>query len=80
MSIIGKPNTIIKLPDGRIGTTCYHGLDGDGIKFGKHKFDLTKEDPFPMPDAMLRELAPWNEKDSMEYVGEKYKILRKGGW
>lgn len=27
-------NDQIRLPDGRVGTVCYHGLDGDGIIFG----------------------------------------------
>ena len=31
-----KLGTIVKLPDGRIGTTVYNGLDGIGIKWGEH--------------------------------------------
>jgi len=33
-------NDQIRLPDGREGTVCYHGLDGDGIKFGLHDIPL----------------------------------------
>ncbi len=28
--------THVKLPDGRVGTTVYNGLDGIGIKWGIH--------------------------------------------
>ncbi len=33
-------NDQVQLPDGRIGTVCYHGLDGNGIKFGLHDIPL----------------------------------------
>ena len=32
-----KLGSIVQLPDGRIGTTVYNGLDGIGIKWGRHK-------------------------------------------
>ena len=32
-----KAGTIIKLPDNRIGTVVYNGLDGEGIAFGRHE-------------------------------------------
>ena len=37
-----KPGIHIRLPDGREGTVVYHGLDGYGIKWGRHT--LTDED------------------------------------
>lgn len=64
-----KPNTIIKLPDGRIGTTVYHNLDGYGIVWGAHQFN---EDELPEPEAMLRDAYP-----SAKYtcVGEDYEVI-----
>lgn len=32
-----KLGSLVRLPDGRIGTTVYNGLDGIGIKFGRHE-------------------------------------------
>lgn len=29
--------TIVRLPDGREGTVVYSGLDGEGIKWGRHE-------------------------------------------
>ena len=66
-----KPGTIVKLPDGRIGTVVYNSLIGVGIKWGEHKVtyeDLegtdgnTVSDGAPEgfewePDALLRD--PW---------------------
>ena len=34
--LVSRPGTIVKLADGRIGTTVYNGLDGVGIKWGRH--------------------------------------------
>ena len=31
-----RAGTIVKLPDGRLGTVVYNGLDGVGIKWGSH--------------------------------------------
>ncbi len=28
--------TIVRLPDGRVGTSVYNGLDGVGVKWGVH--------------------------------------------
>ena len=33
-------NDQVRLPDGRVGTISYHGLDGDGIIFGLHDIPL----------------------------------------
>ena len=64
-----KAGTWVKLPDGRIGTAVYNGLDGTGIKWGKHNITEDQlsswigepeEDYEWEPDAMLRE--PEHEK------------------
>ena len=47
-----KLNTIVQLPDGRIGTICYNNLDGHGGVFGKHVFDSYEN--LPDPEFMLR--------------------------
>lgn len=85
-----KAGTIIELPDGRVGTLVYNGLDGKGIKWGRHS--VTVEDieeaaqganvmfsqapnDFPWyPDAMLREAYSGCDA-SMEYVGSEFTIL-----
>ena len=35
-----KLNTVIKLPDGRVGTTCWNHLDGVGGVWGEHHFEM----------------------------------------
>jgi hypothetical protein len=83
-----KIGTHIKLPDGRVGTVVYNGLDGVGIKWGKH--ELTLEDreligqggPFGkaradypwFPDAMLREKSV-QDLFAQECIGEEYEVL-----
>jgi len=47
-----KPNAIVKKRDGTIGTTCYNGLDGVGIKYGEHFFDI--KEAFPEPDEIIK--------------------------
>jgi len=61
------PNTIIEMEDGTIGTTCYNGLDGIGIKYGKHFFNINNE--FPEPDLILKEPETLN-----------LKLIKQGGW
>ncbi len=81
-----KVGTIVELPDGRVGTTVYNGLDGVGIKWGRHT--VTSDDieghggcemhcePPPdyewFPEAMLRE--PYKYAD-LPCVGEDFEIL-----
>lgn len=82
--------TIIKLPDGRIGTVVYNGLDGEGIKWGEHYItmdDITGNgntthgaeaapDEYEwFPDAMLRK--PYPSAD-LECVGNEFEIVREG--
>jgi len=66
---ITKLGTIVKVPDGRVGTVVFNSLIGVGIKWGRHKppvedFEGTTggtvhEEPredFPWkPDALLRD-------------------------
>lgn len=81
---IKKPGTIIRLPDGRIATTVYNGLDGVGIKWGRHSVTLADLNPstgiggkapadYPwFPDAMLRDPYPGAD---LPCVGEDYEIV-----
>jgi hypothetical protein len=62
-----KPNTLIRLPDGRLGRTVYHNLDGYGIKFGTEFHD---PENLPKPDAMLRK--PYADNPEYEMVGDDY--------
>jgi len=61
----------VKVPDGRIGTVVYNGLDGVGIKWGKHQLEAEDLEQIQglcplfdqkvpsgyewFPDAMLRD-------------------------
>jgi len=85
-------NDQIRLPDGREATVCYHGLDGDGIKFGLHDIPLEDlEDTCPVfkqelppehparnwtPDAILRE-KDYQKYCSLPCVGIEFEIIRK---
>lgn len=64
-----KPNTLIQLPDGTVGRTVYHNLDGIGIAYGREMHDV---DNLPEPDAMLRDDYP---AAIYECVGDEYVIL-----
>jgi len=82
-------NTLIKLPDGRIGTICYNHLDGTGGIWGEHRFEMPEEgfnNDLPEPDFMLRDKKVerllkggglGGHKQSMECVGEDYIIYGK---
>jgi len=84
-----KAGTIVRLEDGREGTVVYHGLDGYGIRFGRHVVDAemllaanamteaTGDDREWLPEAMLREKSEWSAKlwPGMECVGEEYEVL-----
>lgn len=81
-----KPNTIVRLPDGRIGTICYHHLDGYGGVWGQHHFLEPNEmlgNDLPAPEFMLRDkdressLRRWGHRQDMECVGEEYIILKE---
>ena len=77
--------TIVRLPDGREGTTVYNGLDGVGIKWGRHAVTmkdvrgtggLIREDAPRdyewFPDAMLRDPYPGAD---LPCVGEDFEIV-----
>lgn len=69
-------NTVIRLPDGRMGTICYHNLDGYGGVWDKHHFEMPYGgfgDELPRPDFMLREKG-FGESD-IEEVGEEFEIV-----
>jgi len=88
-----KAGTIIKLPDGRIGTIVYNGLDGEGIKWGKHNItihdiigngntthgaEIAPTNYDWFPDAMLRDVYSLAEKEGIECVGNDYEIIQEG--
>jgi len=87
-----KPGTIIKLPDGRIGTIVYHSLTGYGFIWGQHTVPTEKllescplfdgeNDPDVekyQPQAMLREPV-MTERLGIECVGEDYEIVAEAG-
>lgn len=85
-----KLGTVVKLPDGRIGTICWHHLDGYGGVWGVRDFSHVTEDfsdELPRPTFMLREKSvepllrkqsPWtdaNHRPDVECVGEGYEVL-----
>lgn len=75
-----KLNTLIKLPDGRIGTICYNHLDGAGGVWGEHSFTMPENgfgNELPEPDFMLRDKSLEGRigcKKS-ECVGEEFEII-----
>lgn len=79
-----KLNTIVKLPDGRIGTICWQHLDGAGGVWGIHHFEMPEGgfgDNLPAPEFMLREksverlLRRDHGNPTLECVGTDYEIL-----
>jgi|GEM_PF-1774365 hypothetical protein len=86
-------NDQIRLPDGRVGTICYNGLDGLGIKFGLH--DIPLEDLEGTSGGCFNDRLPLNHPSrkweseamlrdvkiqkyfSIPCVGEEFKIIRK---
>lgn len=85
-----KAGVIVKLPDERVGTVVYNGLDGVGIKWGRHdvtlemilesskgrneQFDAAPLDYPWLPDAMLRN--PYVGCDgNLEFVGSAFVVI-----
>lgn len=82
-----KLGTIIRLPDGREGTICYHNLDGDGGVWGRHEFEMPEGgfgDDLPKPEFMLREpsetlqklLIRGGHRSDVECVGREYEVMQ----
>jgi hypothetical protein len=73
-----KLNTIIRLPDGREGTICYHNLDGDGGVWGQHTFQMPRDgfgEELPRPDFILRDKSLQGRVGfNAECVGEEYTV------
>ena len=72
-----KLNTIIKLPDGRIGTICYNHLDGYGGVWGIHSFVMPESgfgDELPRPEFMLRGKS-LERLIGVDCVGTVYEVL-----
>ena len=77
-----KLNTVIKLPDGRIGTICYYNIDGCGGVWGEHSFRMPESgfgDELPAPEFMLREktLEGRVGVSTAECVGEEFEVLKR---
>lgn len=82
-----RAGTIIQTPDGREWTAVYNGLDGVGVKEGRHDVTLediqaynpngdseTDSDYEWFPDAMLRE--PYRTAD-LPCIGSEYEIVKE---
>ena len=79
-----KLNTVIELPDGRIGTICWSHLDGCGSVWGEHIFEMPSGgfgDELPAPEFMLREkereagFRRGPHRSDIECVGHKYDVI-----
>lgn len=85
-----KLNTVIQLPDGRVGTICYNNLDGTGGVWGRHIFIMPERsfgDELPGPDFLLRTHTDYlhailikdgAHKPDVELVGPCYEIVGEG--
>ena len=63
-----KLGSVVQFPDGRIGTICWHHLDGYGGVWGRHDFSGIEpnfDDRLPEPTFMLR------EKDAERVLGKE---------
>ena len=72
-----KLNTLVKLPDSRIGTICYNHIDGVGGIWGKHTFTMPEGGfgDLPEPEFMLRNKELEGRVGAGECVGEEYEII-----
>lgn len=74
-----KLGTIIELSDGRVGTICYHNLDGYGGVWGRRNFTGIEpgfHDGIPAPEFMLRDSLR-DPTAGAECVGEEYRIVER---
>lgn len=67
-----KPNTHIRLLDGRDATVVWHWLNGYGIVWG---LDTFPEDDLPQPVALLREPHRSRTFPGIECVGTEYEVI-----
>ena len=86
-----KGGTVIRLPDGRVGTICYSNLDGVGGVWGERDFSGVNQnfdDGWPKPEFMLREktveallryqsVYPGGHRPDLECVGTKYTVVKE---
>lgn len=81
-----RGGTVIRLPDGRVGTVCYNNLDGVGGVWGERDFSGTNQnfdDGWPRPEFMLREkgaealLRESGHRADLECVGRAYTVVRR---
>ena len=77
-----KLNTIIRLPDGREGTICYHNLDGYGGVWDRQEFQepaSSFSDDLPEPEFMLRDKGLQGRVGGpeSECVGEECQIVAR---
>jgi len=79
-----KLGTLVRLPDGRVGTICWHHLDGYGGVWGEHDFSGIEpgfDDAIPAPEFMLREkavevlLRRGPHRSDVECVGTDYEVV-----
>lgn len=86
-----KLNTRIRLADGRVGTICYHNLDGTGGVWGEYVFQMPDGgfgDELPAPGFVLRpswydrrdgvdaaELRRLGVAYGAEPVGDEFEVL-----
>ena len=84
-----KLGTIIRLPDGRVGTTVYNGLDGVGVKWGRHYppprlFEGSTGGVLDDPQFVKDRLADWipdamlrdpYPSATLPCVGEEFEII-----
>lgn len=80
-------NTLVRLPDGRVGTICWNHLDGAGGVWGEHKFEMPDTgfgDNLPTPQFMLREksveplLRSLHRNPSLECIGNEFEVIVAG--
>lgn len=74
-------NDRVRLPDGRVGTICYHNLDGVGGVWGEHTFTMPGGgfgDELPRPDFMLRG-PEIQHRFRAECVGRDYEVIHRDG-
>lgn len=70
-----KLGTIVRLPDGRVGTTVFNGLCGVGIKWGRHDpnpkdFEGSHGDLFGkdgLPSEVTKRLEDWHPDALLRY-------------